>query len=48
MPFLLLVNSLGILYQQSIYECNFVVMSDNFDAVYIHFMAVRHKEKLLH
>jgi hypothetical protein len=48
LPFLLLVNSLGTLYQQIIYECNFVVMSDNFDAVYIYFMAVRHKEKLLH
>jgi hypothetical protein len=48
LPFLLLVNSLGTLYQQIMYECNFVVMSDNFGAVYIYFMAVRRKKKLLH
>jgi hypothetical protein len=48
LSFLLLVNSLGTLYQQIMDECNFVDMSDNFDAVYIYFMAIRHKRKLWH
>jgi len=48
LSFLLLVNSLGTLYQQIMCECNSVVMSDNFDAVYIYFMAIQHKKKLLH
>jgi len=48
LSFLVLINSLGTLYQQIMCECNFVVMSDNFDAVCIYFMSIRHKKKLLH
>jgi len=48
LSFLILVNSLGTLYQQIMCECNFVVMSDNFDAVYIYFISIQHKKKLLH
>jgi len=48
LSFLVSVNSLGTLYQQIMCECNFVVMSYNFDAVYIYFMSIQDKKKLLH